>query len=231
MKNLKETVGKICILDKDERKSFIETEVSKLGYIPRSQNFGDGCNIIVEKKGNLSKKIIISAHYDDYDGKEVGGAYDNAGGTIVLLGIMDQLRNHKTMCTIQFIFFDEEEKGQRGSKYFLENLTKEKQEEIIYNLNIDGAGIGNILTKSNQFKIKASRTDSSSFIEYGISSKHYFTVSDEDFKILKNGKLPTLAKKLHTPQDNVRIIKEQSLENAINSILRIIKIKDREVLK
>lgn len=99
--------------------------------IPGYSTFG---NIIVEFNPGVDKKIVIAAHYDNYVGSP--GANDNAAACSVLLNLINKFRNSDKH--IEFLFFDLEEQGFKGSKYYINT----NQQDILNAINIDMCGIG-----------------------------------------------------------------------------------------
>lgn len=99
-----------------------------------------GINFIGEIKGKKTDKfIVVTAHYDHdgiVEGEIYNGTDDNASGTAALFSIADYFRKHKPDHSIIFAAFDAEEKGQFGSKYFVQNLPV-KKESILLNVNLD----------------------------------------------------------------------------------------------
>lgn len=103
-------------------------------------------NLVGVIKGNDSTKaVILSAHFDHVGyqhGKIIRGALDNASGVATLVRIADILKKESENKTfnqdIIFAFFDGEEEGLRGSKYFVNEI--KKQYTNIYDINIDCIG-------------------------------------------------------------------------------------------
>jgi hypothetical protein len=105
------------------------------------QNFSDDCrNILLLQPGDdpqlQNEVIIVGAHYDHVGygnsnnsfgpvGKIHNGADDNASGTSVLLEVIEALARSglKTRRTILFAFWDGEERGLVGSRYWLSHPT------------------------------------------------------------------------------------------------------------
>lgn len=91
--------------------------------------------------------ILLSAHYDHLGvspGPEEGnyvynGARDNAAGTSAILLAARHLANHPPARSILIAAWTAEEKGLLGSAYFANNPMI-PLDQIVYNLNIDGAG-------------------------------------------------------------------------------------------
>jgi hypothetical protein len=105
------------------------------------QKFNDDCrNILVAQPGDDpqigDEVIVVGAHYDHVGygdssnsfgpfGKIHNGADDNASGTSVLLETIEALARSglKTRRTILFAFWDAEERGLVGSRYWLSHPT------------------------------------------------------------------------------------------------------------
>ena len=98
-----------------------------------------GVNILGVIPGKKKETIVISAHYDhlgNRDGKVFYGADDNASGSAALLTIAEYFKKNAPEHRIIIAFFDAEEMGLRGSKYFVNSLDLEK-ENIVLNINMD----------------------------------------------------------------------------------------------
>lgn len=86
-----------------------------------------GYNIVGFIKGSdfPDKSLVISAHYDHIGFKKdevFNGADDNASGVSVLLEAASYFSQHPPMHSIVFCFFDAEEMGLLGSRYFVDHL-------------------------------------------------------------------------------------------------------------
>lgn len=93
--------------------SYISAEFSRLGYLPKRQNFQLGeqtlCNIEAELPGTKNKDLILvlGAHYDTVPGTP--GADDNASGIAVLLELARYFANNPLPVTLRFVAFSNEE--------------------------------------------------------------------------------------------------------------------------
>jgi hypothetical protein len=105
------------------------------------QKFGDDCrNLLVLQPGDdpelQHEVIVVGAHYDHVGygssnnsfgpiGKIHNGADDNASGTAVMLETIEAIAHSglKTRRTILFAFWDGEERGMVGSRYWLSHPT------------------------------------------------------------------------------------------------------------
>jgi len=130
----------------DVRKNIILNSIKKLDkkskFSIRTQDFDhkktNASNIIVSLVGNSEKKIVIGAHYDIWP--KSGGINDNGAAVLILLELIKfSLTISDLEYSIDFAFFDLEEKGQLGAK---EYLKQENNSNIIGMINLDMCGIG-----------------------------------------------------------------------------------------
>ncbi|MEH2183212.1 M28 family peptidase [Nostoc sp.] len=100
-------------------RTYITTELKKLGWKPKLEKFFDGVNIFAERPGTnkAAKAILVAAHYDTVALSP--GADDNASGIAVVLEIARLLGSRPTPRTLQLAFFDREEAGLLGSQAFV----------------------------------------------------------------------------------------------------------------
>lgn len=98
-----------------------------------------GVNILGVIPGKKEQTIVISAHYDhlgNRDGRVYYGADDNASGAVALLAMAEYFKKNTPEHRIILAFFDAEEMGLRGSRYFV-NATDLEKEKIVLNINMD----------------------------------------------------------------------------------------------
>lgn len=98
-----------------------------------------GVNILGVIPGKKEQTIVISAHYDhlgNRDGRVYYGADDNASGAVALLAMAEYFKKNVPEHRIILAFFDAEEMGLRGSRYFV-NATDLEKEKIVLNINMD----------------------------------------------------------------------------------------------
>ena len=185
-----------------------------------------GYNVIAETPRNGNGRIVVSSHYDG------AGVLDNAQGVAVTLSLMEKLRNEKD---ITFIFTDLEEQGQLGARAYLERFGKEG---ITYNVNVDGAGIGDRLVDLSKVRKLNTRlpegeaeielrSDADAFKEYGISSVSYATLPENEIDdLIKAGKMPRLWASVLQNEDNLDEFNEKDIESTINKIYKVVQSMD-----
>jgi Zn-dependent M28 family amino/carboxypeptidase len=90
-------------------------------------------NIIGTLNPDLENEIIISAHWDSYNGP---GASDNASGVGVMIELARYFSNIKPDFKIRFIAFGTEELGSLGSKsYVIKHKAEFKKCKMVFNID------------------------------------------------------------------------------------------------
>jgi aminopeptidase YwaD len=93
---------------------------------------------IVARVGNGRKRIVVGAHFDAIDSS--AGANDNGSGVAVILELIKTMKDYPWNCTVDFVFFDQEEKGLIGSQFYIERVVNRKQHYGMINLDVEGSG-------------------------------------------------------------------------------------------
>ena len=127
---------------------YITNIIKNLGLQPTIQEFKNqdgklGKNIIIEIKGESNKVSMIGAHYDSVESGP--GINDNATGTSILLEILNKIQKNKIVPknTLRFAFWDAEETGVAGSKFYVSQLKTSDFQNIAHYINIDMVGTKN----------------------------------------------------------------------------------------
>jgi hypothetical protein len=98
-----------------------------------------GTNVIAVIPGkDQSKQIIIGSHHDSVPGAP--GAYDDAGGTSVMLNVARHFASMTPPYTLVFCSFDGEEVAFNGSIAFAKSLTKEERQKTLFMLCLEMMG-------------------------------------------------------------------------------------------
>ena len=108
---------------------------------PREQ----GHNVVLEVLGPSRSEIIVGAHLDAVPldrGGHSRGMVDNAAGVIVLTRLAETLRTRQLRHRIRIVFFDMEENGLQGSRYFANSLDRTNVQSMV---NVDIAGYGDTI--------------------------------------------------------------------------------------
>jgi aminopeptidase YwaD len=98
-----------------------------------------GFNVVAVVPGFIqSKQIIIGSHHDSVPGSP--GAYDDAGGTAVLLNVASHFRKMPPRYTLVFCSFDGEESSFEGSITFAKSLSAEDKQKTMFMLCLEMMG-------------------------------------------------------------------------------------------
>ncbi|HWQ29345.1 MAG TPA: M20/M25/M40 family metallo-hydrolase [Negativicutes bacterium] len=141
-------------------RNYIADEFAEMGYVVNSQPFTftsrgkryESANIIAEKKGAASELVIVGAHYDSVTPESVTvseavymygeGADDNASGVAIMLEAAERLADLETPYSIRFVAFGAEEKGLKGSKYYVSQMSEEEVSNTVAMINLDSCIAG-----------------------------------------------------------------------------------------
>ena len=217
------------LISKIGKVAFLE---SKSKRIP-----GKGYNVIGKKGNNNSPKIVVTAHIDAKKGTP--GAIDNATGVIVLLLLSDLLKDYDGNKLIEILAFNGEDYYAVPGQMNYISTNKNNFNNILLNINIDGAGYEQGLSAFSLFNlpdeilqptkkvinkysgitegVKWPQGDHSIFLQFGVpaiavSSKWFIdNIGDQDIT--------------HTPKDNIGIVdcnKIVEISQALNTLIRSI---------
>ncbi len=101
-------------------------------------------NIVFRKEGEIdpSRRVVLCAHYDSYSGSTplvcAPGADDNATGTAAVIECARVLRSERLERTVEFVLFDAEELGLKGSRTFAAALDPGAVYECALNIDMIG---------------------------------------------------------------------------------------------
>lgn len=216
--------------------------ISKIGKVvfleSKSKRIpGKGYNVIGKKGNNNSPKIVVSAHVDAKKGTP--GAIDNATGVIVLLLLSDLLKDYNGNKLIEIVAFNGEDYYAVPGQMNYISTNKNNFNNILLNINIDGAGYEEGLSAFSLFNlpdeilqpakkvinkysgitegVQWPQGDHSIFLQFGVpaiavSSKWFIdNIGDQDIT--------------HTPKDNIGIVdcnKIVEISQALNTLIRSI---------
>lgn len=179
---------------------------------------GKGFNVIGKKGQPGDKRIVITAHIDSKKGSP--GATDNATGVVVLLLLAELMKDYWGGKMIEIVAFNGEDYYSVPGQIAWITANQGKFENILFNINIDGAGYKEGKTSFSYYDLPdqlreiACRVvenypgisegipwpqgDHSIFLQYG---RPAIAVSSEWFIENINNQDIT-----HTPKDNIGIV-------------------------
>ncbi len=115
--------------NRQEVRAYLVELLQRLGLEPKKQAYGtEGENIfaILACGRPAAEAVVLGAHYDS--ARNSPGANDNASGVATVAAIAREMKRFKIRSRdIIFVFFDEEERGLRGSRAFSQLLKDEKR--------------------------------------------------------------------------------------------------------
>jgi len=95
-------------------------------------------NVIARKGKEMAKRIVITAHIDAKKGTP--GAIDNATGVVTLLLLADLLKDYDGDRLLEIVAFNGEDYFAAPGQMDYIRKNQEQFENIVLNINIDGAG-------------------------------------------------------------------------------------------
>jgi aminopeptidase YwaD len=97
-----------------------------------------GCNVIAHKGGGSGQRIVICAHIDSKEGTP--GALDNGTGVVVLLLLAEFMKDYQGDLELEILATNGEDYyAASGEIQYVERM-KNRWEEILLAVNLDGAG-------------------------------------------------------------------------------------------
>ena len=127
--------------NRQEARTYLADVLSRIGLAPKRQAYGmEGENIfaILSCGRPGTEAIVLGAHYDS--ARNSPGANDNATGVALVAAVARDLsRVRRRSRDVIFVFFDEEERGLRGSRAFAQ-LLKDENRPVLSVHTIDQMG-------------------------------------------------------------------------------------------
>jgi len=102
---------------------------------------GSNISFVHEGSETPERRILLTAHYDSYSSDYyecAPGADDNATGVSAVLQAARAFRAFETLKSVEFVLFDGEELGLRGSRHFASALDAGVEYEAVVNLDMLG---------------------------------------------------------------------------------------------
>ncbi|HEY1271592.1 MAG TPA: M28 family peptidase [Terriglobales bacterium] len=96
-------------------------------------------NVICVLPGGSEKVLIVGAHFDHVPAGD--GVVDNWSGAALLPSLFEAVRAEPRKHTYIFIGFTDEEKGEVGSRFYVQHMTKEQVAATDAMVNMDTLGL------------------------------------------------------------------------------------------
>jgi acetylornithine deacetylase/succinyl-diaminopimelate desuccinylase-like protein len=110
--------------NRQEARTYLAGLLKRIGLVPKRQAYGtEGENIFATLSCGRAgaEAVVFGAHYDS--ARNSPGANDNASGVAAVAAVAQQMKGIRILTRdIIFVFFDEEERGLRGSRAFAQFL-------------------------------------------------------------------------------------------------------------
>jgi hypothetical protein len=103
-------------------RTLLRTELEGAGYTVVDDEFADGgVNVVARLEGTdpTAGTVVVGAHYDTVAGSP--GADDNASGVVATVEIARTIAPMQPRASIEFVLFDLEEVGLRGSRHYVDD--------------------------------------------------------------------------------------------------------------
>ncbi len=97
-------------------------------------------NVICVLPGTGDKTIIVGAHFDHIDAGN--GVVDNWSGASLLPSLLQAIKSQPRKHTYIFIAFTDEERGEVGSKFYVQHMTDSEVAATDAMVNMDTLGLG-----------------------------------------------------------------------------------------
>ena len=193
-------------------------------------------NVIVVKKGETDKTIIIGGHLDKVD--KGNGIIDDWSGASMATNVYQTFRTVKTKHTLIFIGFAGEEIGLLGSKHYVSQMTTDDRKNCTAMVNLEVLGVGgpfiwtNGSTDSLEAKLHSVAKDEKLELKdhvingVGADSQPFEKVGIQNITIdgLPDDKLSYI----HSENDKFENINKDTYYNTYKLVIAFVKRLDKE---
>jgi Zn-dependent M28 family amino/carboxypeptidase len=141
----KTNAGRLAQLQAILREQALAFEIQTVPHESRKSDARtEGHNILLTSAAS-EPAIVVGAHFDAAtlaDGQLSGGMVDNSASVAVLVHLAMALKSEPLRHPVRFVFFDLEEEGLVGSRYFVKSL---KKDSVAGMINLDTLQAGDTL--------------------------------------------------------------------------------------
>jgi aminopeptidase YwaD len=195
---------------------------------------GKGYNVIAKKGTHSAKRIVLTAHIDAKKGTP--GAIDNTTGVIVLLLLAKLLENYRGGYQLEMAAFNGEDYYAAPGQMIYVAANQNRFQEILLDINIDGAGIKEFETTFSLFDLpEPLQSHALTVINRYSGIKEGVLWPQGDHSIFLQQGVPAIAVSsagliermdcqdiTHTPKDNPSIVDCSKVVEAADAIYRLI---------
>ena len=162
-------------------------------------------NIVIRFQEKAPQRVVMGAHYDSVAGST--GANDNGAGVCVLLAWLRSALHHPPRFPLDVVFFDLEERGQIGSRAYLERFASA---DVLAMINLDICGVGDTLLLAPSLELKQSELGQSLLVANPLGLRSSRLVEalppSDDLPFAYRG-VPTLSMSM-LPSDEIDLLEE-----------------------
>jgi putative aminopeptidase FrvX len=175
-------------------------------------------NIICVLPGQSERVVIVGAHFDHVS--EGDGVVDNWSGASLLPSLYEAVRNEGRRHTYVFVGFTDEERGEIGSRFYVQQMTKEQVAKTDAMVNMDTLGLAptEVWASHSDKKLTGALAYVAGLLKLpatGVDVDRIGTTDAEQFAVRKIPRITihSLTQKswdahiLHTPKDKLSAIR------------------------
>jgi hypothetical protein len=173
-------------------------------------------DLVCTLPGQTERVIIVGAHFDHVDDGD--GVVDNWSGASLLPTLYQGLRTFPRQHTFIFVSFSGEEKGELGSRSYVNKMTKEDVEKTSAMINMDSLGLGptEVWVSHSDKRLAATLAAIAHLLKFPISGMNVERVGSTDSEQFAHRGIPRITIHsvtqntwhiLHTPDDNLSALR------------------------
>ncbi|HEY5175826.1 MAG TPA: M28 family peptidase [Terriglobales bacterium] len=175
-------------------------------------------NVVCVLPGSSDKVIIVGAHFDRVSDGD--GVVDNWSGASLLPSLYEAVRTEPRKHTYIFIGFTDEEKGEVGSRFYAQQMTKEQIAATDAMVNMDTLGLAptEVWTSHSDKRLTGVLAYVAKQLDVPVTGVNVEQVGSTDSEQFSNRKVPSItihsltqkswnANILHTSKDKLSVMR------------------------
>jgi Zn-dependent M28 family amino/carboxypeptidase len=173
-------------------------------------------NLVCVLPGQTERVIIVGAHFDHVDAGD--GLVDNWSGASLLPTLYQGLRTTPRQHTFIFVSFSGEEKGELGSRAYVNSMSNEDLKRTSAMVNMDTLGLGptEVWTSHSDRQLTVAVVAMAQTLKLPISGMNVERVGSTDSEQFARKNIPSITIHsltqntlhiLHSPRDNLSALR------------------------
>jgi len=171
-------------------------------------------NVICLLPGKSENVIVVGAHFDHVSLGD--GVVDNWSGASLLPSLYETIKNEARRHTYVFIGFTDEERGEVGSRFYVQHMTKEQVAQTDAMVNMDSLGLATteVWASHSDKKLTSAMAYVAGRLNLPVTGVDVEKVGSTDAEQFAERKIPRItihsltqktwdARILHTPKDKL----------------------------